>query len=165
MTDQRLVAGVRERLSRLGGRPTHEQVVDALRAGDVVLGSTALDEMVREVRAELLGAGPLQRFLDDASVTDVLVNSPTEVWVDAGRGLHLTGVTLENHAAVRDLAVRLAAAGGQRSTTRARPSTRGCPTAPGSTPCSPRSAPTAPSSPCASCGASPSRSTSSSTHG
>lgn len=114
MTDQRLVAGVRERLARLGGRPTHEQVVDALRASDIVLGSTALDEMVREVRAELLGAGPLQRLLDDESVTDVLVNSPTEIWVDSGRGLRRTGLTLESHDAVRELAVRLAAAGGQR---------------------------------------------------
>ncbi|MEP7763784.1 TadA family conjugal transfer-associated ATPase [Sanguibacter sp. 25GB23B1] len=114
MTDQRLVAGVRERLARLGGRPTHEQVVDALRASDIVLGSTALDEMVREVRAELLGAGPLQRLLDDESVTDVLVNSPTEIWVDAGRGLQHTGLTLDSHDAVRELAVRLAAAGGQR---------------------------------------------------
>ena len=114
MSDERLVAGVRERLARLGGRPTHEQVVDALRASDLVLGSTALDEMVREVRAELLGAGPLQRLLDDESVTDVLVNSPTEIWVDAGRGLRRTGLTLDGHEAVRELAVRLAAAGGQR---------------------------------------------------
>ena len=114
MSDERLVAGVRERLARLGGRPTHEQVVDALRASDLVLGSTALDEMVREVRAALLGAGPLQRLLDDESVTDVLVNSPTEIWVDAGRGLRRTGLTLDGHEAVRELAVRLAAAGGQR---------------------------------------------------
>lgn len=114
MSDDRVVTGVRERLARLGGRPTHQQVVDALRASDIVLGSTALDEMVREVRAELLGAGPLQRLLDDASVTDVLVNSPTEIWVDAGRGLRRTGLTLASHEAVRELAVRLAAAGGQR---------------------------------------------------
>ncbi|SDB94642.1 pilus assembly protein CpaF [Sanguibacter gelidistatuariae] len=109
-----VLIGVRERLSRVAGRPSRDQVVDALRASGLVLGSTALEEMIKQVRAELLGAGDLQPFLEDPLVTDVLVNGPTEVWVDRGRGLERTGVDLGTAQDVRDLAVRLAAAGGQR---------------------------------------------------
>lgn len=109
-----VLTGVRERLSRVAGPPSREQVVDALRASGLVLGSTALEEMVAQVRAELLGAGELQAYLDDPGVTDVLVNGPTEVWVDRGRGLERTGVDLGTVQDVRELAVRLAATGGQR---------------------------------------------------
>ena len=109
-----VLSGVRERLSRVAGRPSRDQVVDALRASGLVLGSTALEEMVAEVRAELLGAGELQPFLDDPHVSDVLVNGPTEVWIDRGRGLEHTDVDLGTARDVRTLAVRLAAAGGQR---------------------------------------------------
>ena len=82
-----LLHGVRDRLAGSGPHPTRAQVVDALEAGDVLLGSTALDELLGVVRAELFGAGPLQALLDDPAVTDVLVNGPTEVWVDRGAGL------------------------------------------------------------------------------
>lgn len=109
-----MLAGVRERLSRVNGRPSRDQVVDALRASGTVLGSTALEEMIVRVRAELLGAGDLQVFLEDPQVTDVLVNGPADVWVDRGRGLERTGVDLGTAQDVRELAVRLAAAGGQR---------------------------------------------------
>ena len=109
-----VLAGVRERLSRVAGHPTRAQVVDAVQASGLVLGSTALAEMLAQVRAELFGAGELQPFLDDPEVTDVLVNGPAEVWVDRGRGLERTGVDLGTTQDVRDLAVRLAAAGGQR---------------------------------------------------
>lgn len=111
---QPVLAGVRERLSRVSGTPSRDQVVDAVQASGLVLGSTALEEMIAQVRAELLGAGELQPFLDDPEVTDVLVNGPSEVWVDRGRGLVRTGVDLGTTQEVRDLAVRLAAAGGQR---------------------------------------------------
>ena len=109
-----VLAGVRDRLSRVTGHPTRDQVIDAVQASGLVLGSTALEEMIAQVRAELLGAGELQAYLDDPTVTDVLVNGPTEVWVDRGGGLERTGVDLGSAQDVRDLAVRLAAAGGQR---------------------------------------------------
>lgn len=108
------LSGVRERLARVAGRPSREQVVEALRASGVVLGSTSLDELVTQVRADLLGAGRLQGLLDDPAVTDVLVNGPQDVWVDRGRGLERVPIDLGTAADVRDLAVRLAAAGGQR---------------------------------------------------
>ncbi len=39
------------------------------------------------VVGRVLGLGPLQPFVEDEQVSDVLVNSPTEVWIDRGEGL------------------------------------------------------------------------------
>jgi pilus assembly protein CpaF len=89
-------------------------VADAVREAGTVLGPDRLARAVREVRDELFGAGPLQRWLDDPEVTDVLVNAPDEVWVERSGRLARTTTRLGTAADVRALAVRLAAAGGQR---------------------------------------------------
>ncbi len=86
----------------------------ALRASGQVLGDAALAELTRTARAELFGAGPLQCLVDDPEVTDVLVNGPGDVWVDRGRGLEPVPIDLGGPGEIRALAVRLAAAGGQR---------------------------------------------------
>ncbi|MEZ0448180.1 TadA family conjugal transfer-associated ATPase [Cellulomonas sp. ICMP 17802] len=103
--------------ARVGGG-TVESVAAAVEAAareaGAVLGSTALGSLTRTVRDELFGAGRLQAFLDDPEVTDVLVNGPRDVWVERAGRLALTGVDLGGADDVRSLAVRLAAAGGQR---------------------------------------------------
>src|SRR5690606_14887913 len=57
---------------------------------------------------------PLAALLAQPGVTDVLVNGPDSVWIDAGSGLHRVAVRLGTRADVRELAVRLAAEGGRR---------------------------------------------------
>ncbi len=119
-----LLDGVRDRLVRASGDPADGAgpgtvpgavaVADALRASGRVLGTTALRELTRTAHAEIFGAGPLQRYLDEPGVTDVLVNGPDDVWVDRGAGLERVVVPLGGPDAVRALAVRLAAAGDQR---------------------------------------------------
>lgn len=89
-------------------------VAEAVREAGRVLGPSGLDQAVRDVRDELFGAGPLQRWLDDPEVTDVLVNAPDEVWVERAGRLQRTTTRFASAAEVRALAVRLAAAGGQR---------------------------------------------------
>lgn len=112
--DPGLVAAVRTRLAHLERVPTVEEVVAAVRAAGPVRGADALVAAAVAVRAELVGAGPLQPLLDEPAVTDVLVNAPDEVWVDRGLGLERVGLHLGDPAAVRALAVRLAAAAGRR---------------------------------------------------
>lgn len=59
-------------------------------------------------------AGPLSVLLNTPGVTDVLVHAPGQAWIDRGMGLEQVEVALPDAGAVRSLAVRLAAAGGQR---------------------------------------------------
>ncbi|WP_051639756.1 TadA family conjugal transfer-associated ATPase [Cellulomonas sp. URHE0023] len=101
--------------SRVSAGDALEVAVDAAaRSSGVVLGSSALASTARTVRGELFGAGPLQPLLDDLDVTDVLVNGPGDVWVERGGRLVRAAVDLGSEGDVRALAVRLAAAGGQR---------------------------------------------------
>ena len=64
-------------------------------------------------RAVVVDFGPLSRFIADPSVTDVFVNGPRDVWVDRGKGSQRHPETLFDEATLRDLAVRLVAAGGR----------------------------------------------------
>ncbi|GEL95787.1 TadA family conjugal transfer-associated ATPase [Cellulomonas composti] len=116
--DGAFVDAVRERWQALPGSPDPaglSGVVDAVaRARGTVLGSAALAGAVRTVRAAIVGAGPLQPLLDDPAVTDVLVNGPSDVWVERSGRLVRVPLELGSDDDVRALAVRLAAAGGQR---------------------------------------------------
>ena len=109
-----LVEAVRSDLLEHHREPTPEAIAEVLARRADVLGPRARDEAVRAVHRELAGAGVLQELLDDEDVTDVLVNGPQDVWVDRGRGLERVAVTFRDDAALRDLAVRLAAVAGQR---------------------------------------------------
>jgi pilus assembly protein CpaF len=109
-----MVDAVRGRLADAGADATAAQVAAALRAEEGVLGDVEVLTLVDELRADLVGAGPLEPLLADPQVTDVLVNGPGEVWVDAGAGLVRTRVTFPDGATVRRLAQRLAAAAGRR---------------------------------------------------
>ncbi len=90
------------------------EVDRAGRARGLVLGSDARARLTRVVRDAVLGAGPLQRLLDDPDITDVLVNGPRDVWVERHGELRPTSVDLGDEAGVRSLAVRLAAVAGAR---------------------------------------------------
>lgn len=109
---------VRARLATPGDGPARpvdaRAVEDSVRAVEPLLGARGVLEAVDAVTAEVVGAGPLQRLLDEPGVTDVLVNGPAEVWVDRGEGLHRVDLRLGDEAAVRSLATRLAAAAGRR---------------------------------------------------
>ncbi|WP_129841573.1 TadA family conjugal transfer-associated ATPase [Streptomyces sp. RFCAC02] len=109
-----LLDGVRLRLAAAGDDPTPGRVAAALRAQGRLLGDSAVLSVVRALRSELVGAGPLQSLLAEPEVTDVLVNGPDEVWVDRGHGLERTGVRFPDAAEIRRLAQRLAAAAGRR---------------------------------------------------
>jgi pilus assembly protein CpaF len=66
------------------------------------------------MRRELAGAGPLEDLIADPRVTDVLVNSPSEVYVDRGTGLERVQVDFGSEERVRALAQRLASRAGRR---------------------------------------------------
>ncbi|WP_409234792.1 TadA family conjugal transfer-associated ATPase [Streptomyces sp. PA5.6] len=110
----RMLDGVRQWLAESGTEPTPARVAEALRAQGRVLGDTEILGAAEQLRSELVGAGPLEPLLADASVTDVLVSAPDKVWVDRGGGLELTDITFRDAAALRRLAQRLAAVAGRR---------------------------------------------------
>ncbi|MHB1065917.1 MAG: TadA family conjugal transfer-associated ATPase [Candidatus Nanopelagicales bacterium] len=109
-----LVDRVRSRLVAQRADATPGLVAAALRAEGLVLGDDAVLALVRELRDDLVGAGPLESLLRDADVTDILVNGASDVWVDRGRGLELSGIRFPGEPDVQRLAQRLAAQVGRR---------------------------------------------------
>lgn len=98
-----------------------DEPIDTVRLAELIrdeasglISDRELLDVLREVEAEVLGAGPLEALLVTKDVTDVLVNGPDEVWVDQGGGLRRTSIRLSGPEEVADLAKRLAARAGRR---------------------------------------------------
>ena len=103
---------VREDLVRSPGEVDVPRVVRVLRGEGRVLGAAATLELTSRLRDHVDGLGPLQSLIAPG-VTDLLVNDDGTVWVDDAQGLHRVELQLAP-AQARDLAVRLATAGGRR---------------------------------------------------
>ena len=99
---------------RQGRSPSPGRLGEVLSEDAVRLGDEGVAEARSQLAAQVLGAGPLEPFLADAAVTDVLVNGATGVWVDRGAGLARVPCEMGDDAAVRRLAVRLAGLAGRR---------------------------------------------------
>lgn len=110
-----LIDRVRERLVAESGQIGPAAVAAAIRAeSGGLLGDTEVLSSLRLLETELTGAGILDPLLAGDDVTDVLVTSPAEVWIDDGNGLRRSDVRFVDEAAVRRLAQRLAIAAGRR---------------------------------------------------
>ncbi|MGI9135600.1 MAG: TadA family conjugal transfer-associated ATPase [Candidatus Nanopelagicales bacterium] len=109
-----LLERVRTRLIAGHGEATPAHVAAALREEGVLLGDSAVLELVEVLRRELLGAGRLDPLLRNPSITDVLVNAPDSVWIDEGAGLVRSDTRFTGEDEVRRLAQRLAASAGRR---------------------------------------------------
>jgi pilus assembly protein CpaF len=114
MGDPGLVDRVRIRLVEAGMAATPAAIAAAVREEAGLLGDAAVLDVVEALRPELTGIGPLDSLVADPDVTDVLVNSADEVWVDRGGWPERVAVRFPDEAAVRRLAQRLAVAGGRR---------------------------------------------------
>ncbi|MFY0408795.1 TadA family conjugal transfer-associated ATPase [Solicola sp. PLA-1-18] len=109
-----VVDRVRASLAEDGTDATPARVAAALRRSGRLYGDATVLAVVDELRRDTLGAGPLDALLRRPGVTDVLVNGPDQVFVDAGAGLEPAGVRFDDDEQVRRLASRLAAAAGRR---------------------------------------------------
>ncbi|MCQ3802593.1 MAG: CpaF family protein [bacterium] len=70
--------------------------------------------IVQKVVDSLIGLGPLEELLRDPDITDVLVNSPTEVWVERSGRLQRTDISFGTDQAVTAAVERVIAPLGLR---------------------------------------------------
>ncbi|KGN38098.1 TadA family conjugal transfer-associated ATPase [Knoellia subterranea] len=89
------------------GRAPDPELIGEVTGSVLELGSVGAVSEGARLREQVLGFGPLEPWIADESVTDVLVNGDGSVWVDRGLGIEDVGLRLEA-AAARGLAVRLA---------------------------------------------------------
>ncbi|MFB9732192.1 CpaF family protein [Ornithinimicrobium kibberense] len=102
MAEQQLQALVRSELTKL------------IQASTVALKPDERRLLIREISDDVLGLGPLQRLLDDDSVTEVMVNGPDNVFVETGGRLHRTAVTFTSDEHLRRVIERIVSRVGRR---------------------------------------------------
>ena len=92
-------------------QPIVSEILAELRLNLNKLEQTEVEDMVLD---EMLGLGPLERLLNDDSVTDIMVNGSQKVYVERKGKLELTDVTFRNDDHVMNIAQRIVAKVGRR---------------------------------------------------
>lgn len=113
-SDEVLLAHVREQAALVERPLTTADLADAVRAVGRAINGEAAARTVLMLREHLTGLGPLQKFVEKESVTDVLVDGQGRIWTDGADGLTDHGVGFAQPLDVRQLAVRLASRVGRR---------------------------------------------------
>lgn len=114
ISDEHLLAHVREQAALVERPLTTADLADAVRAVGRAINGEAAARAVLMLREHLVGLGPLQKYVDMDSVTDVLVDGSGQIWTDGARGLTCHGRGFSGPDEVRELAVRLASRAGRR---------------------------------------------------
>ena len=105
---------IRRTLLTRGVSVGSDSVREAAQLNGAVVDEQTVAAIASRLSADLRGYGPLEPFLADSQVTDIVVNGADEVWVDRGDGMMLTGTRFRDDFAVRRMAQRLAASCGRR---------------------------------------------------
>ncbi len=72
------------------------------------------EQFCREVVDEVLGLGPIEPFMHDPTVTDILVNTHRKVYVERYGKLHVTGARFKDEAHLKKIIDRIVSAVGRR---------------------------------------------------
>ncbi|MBT2514379.1 CpaF family protein [Arthrobacter sp. ISL-30] len=126
------MTAVKERASvalyeRMGSRMTessmdelelHQYVRDELRSiieeDDIPLSAAERTRLVQEIIDDVIGLGPLQRFLEDDSLTEVMVNGHERIYVEREGKLLLTNVRFSSEEHLRKIIERIVTKVGRR---------------------------------------------------
>jgi pilus assembly protein CpaF len=80
----------------------------------VRLNSREREEVIRQIQHEVLGLGPIEPLIADPTVSDILVNTWKQVYVERKGKLELTDVQFQNDAHLLRVIDKIASAVGRR---------------------------------------------------
>jgi len=72
------------------------------------------DRLALELAADILGHGPIERLLDDDTVSEIMVNGPYDVWVERSGRLHRTPVRFTDDGHLQRIISKMVAQVGRR---------------------------------------------------
>lgn len=107
------VSQITDAVLRLGVSVTTEIIDEVIARLRMSPTSLEYQEIVTRVTANLTGYGELEPFISE-DTTDILINSPTDVWKADSEGMRKINLNLLSELHVRRLASRLALTGQQR---------------------------------------------------
>ncbi|QJD99859.1 CpaF family protein [Massilia forsythiae] len=107
-----------ERLKRLTGEQfKHELALLVQRIIEeerIVLNQQERHNLVLDIQHEMLGFGPLEPLLNDPSVSDILVNTHSKVYVERRGRLELTNITFHDNAHLMKIIEKIVSRVGRR---------------------------------------------------
>jgi pilus assembly protein CpaF len=80
----------------------------------IVLNQQERHHLVLDIQHEMLGFGPLEPLLNDASVSDILVNTYNKVYVERRGRLELTDITFHDNAHLMKIIEKIVSRVGRR---------------------------------------------------
>src|SRR5690349_4687107 len=96
----------------------HEEVArlasSLLAQEDTPLSSVERERLIHEVRHELFGLGPLEQLLADTSISDILVNSPYNIYIERGGKLERTSIEFKDNEHLMRVIERIVSSVGRR---------------------------------------------------
>lgn len=87
-----------ERINQEQLRATIIKIIEELKLKEYLqIDEHSTKKLVEELLDELVGLGPLKSLLEDASVTEIMVNGPKKVYIEKNGKIMLSDVTFENN--------------------------------------------------------------------
>jgi pilus assembly protein CpaF len=96
------------------GRRVREIVVEELNAEEAPLSPNDRAELEQQIAADILGYGPLEPFLQDTSITEVMVNGSDQVFVERGGKIEETRASFLDDAHLLRIIDRIVSQVGRR---------------------------------------------------
>jgi pilus assembly protein CpaF len=87
---------------------------EELSTGDLVLSKVEFDRLVKELVDEVTGLGPLEPLLADNTITDILVNTFSQCYVERAGKLELSPVQFKDNAHLMRVINKIVSAVGRR---------------------------------------------------
>ena len=96
----------------------HEEVArlaaSLLSQEETPLSTVEREKLIHEVRHELFGLGPLEQLLADSTISDILVNSPFNIYIERGGKLERTNVEFKDNEHLMRVIERIVSSVGRR---------------------------------------------------
>ncbi|HEX3252182.1 MAG TPA: ATPase, T2SS/T4P/T4SS family, partial [Pyrinomonadaceae bacterium] len=106
------------KLGMMEPEQVHEEVArlatSLLAQEDTPLSTIERERLIHEVRHELFGLGPLEQLLADMSISDILVNSPYNIYIERGGKLERTNIEFKDNEHLMRVIERIVSSVGRR---------------------------------------------------
>ena len=106
------------KLGQLEQEQLHEEVArlasSLLAQEDTPLSTAERERLIHEVRHELFGLGPLEQLLADTTISDILVNSPYNIYIERGGKLERTNIEFKDNEHLMRVIERIVSSVGRR---------------------------------------------------
>jgi pilus assembly protein CpaF len=106
------------KLGMLEPEQVHEEVArlatSLLAQEETPLSTIERERLIHEVRHELFGLGPLEQLLADSSISDILVNSPYNIYIERGGKLERTNIEFKDNEHLMRVIERIVSSVGRR---------------------------------------------------